>query len=66
MKTLSDDSLMPFGKHKGIMMMNVPASYLHWLWTNGKKYETKTCSVAAYIEENLEGLKMEYTDGIWD
>ena len=34
---LCDSDPMPFGKHKGIPMQDVPASYLHWLWANGKK-----------------------------
>lgn len=29
---LTDESLMPFGKHKGEKMANVPASYLLWLY----------------------------------
>ena len=28
METLKDDSLMPFGIHKGTKMANVPADYL--------------------------------------
>lgn len=61
---LNDTDPMPFGKHKGIPMQDVPAAYLHWLWVNGKK-ESKTCPVASYIKENLTALKQEYPDGIW-
>jgi hypothetical protein len=32
-KTLTDADRMPFGKHKGLKMQEVPAQYLHWLWT---------------------------------
>lgn len=56
---------MPFGKHKDEMMQDVPASYLHYLWTHGKESETKTCAVADYIARNLEALKLEHKDGIW-
>jgi uncharacterized protein (DUF3820 family) len=62
--TLSDLSPMPFGKFKGKPMQDVPASYFHWLWSNGKK-DDKQCEVAAYIRENLNALRKEFTDGIW-
>lgn len=46
---------MPFGKYKDVLMANVPASYLIWLYDNGK------CSVdvKSYIVENLDALKLE-------
>jgi len=49
---LEDSDSMPFGKYKGESMDSIPASYLHWLWTNGKKHECKTCPVAGYIKNN--------------
>lgn len=62
----TDTSPMPFGKHKGEMMQDVPASYLHWLWTEGEmKHQTKTDAVADYIYRNLNALKQEYPNGIW-
>jgi len=61
---LSDLCPMPFGKHKGEPMQDVPASYLHWLWSNGKQSD-KSCPVAAYIRENINALKQEHPDGIW-
>lgn len=64
MTKLRDIDKMPFGMHKGIRMQDVPASYLHWLWTSGKKEDT-VCPVAAYIKQNLLALKKEYPDGIW-
>ncbi len=65
MKPLLGTDPMPFGKHKGIPMSDVPASYLHYLWTNGMKQQTKFDPVAAYIQENLSALKQEHKDGIW-
>lgn len=65
MKTLEDTDPMPFGLHKGIPMQDVPAKYLHYLWTNGMKSETKTSNVADYISRNIQALKQEYKDGIW-
>lgn len=61
---LTDDSLMPFGKHKGIPMSDVPVGYLHWLWNNGAK--NQQTSIAVYIRENLTALKLEDEDLIWD
>ena len=61
---LSDTDKMPFGKYKGQPMQDVLASYLHWLWTNGKEHD-KQCPVADYIRRNLTALQQEYPDGIW-
>lgn len=63
-ETLQDHSFMPFGKHKGVRMMDVPVSYLHYLWHNGMKSETT--SVADYIRKNINVLKEEDEDLIWD
>ena len=59
-----DFDLMPFGKYQGVPMQDVPASYLHWLWVNGKK-EDKLCPVADYIRKNITALMQEHEDGIW-
>jgi uncharacterized protein (DUF3820 family) len=55
MATLTDNSPMPFGKHKGEKMANVPAAYLMWL------YDENKCNreVREYIEDNLDVLKEE-------
>jgi uncharacterized protein (DUF3820 family) len=63
MKELDDLDPMPFGKHRGIPMQDVPARYLHWLWTNGADKEKS--QVADYIRRNLNALKIDYPDGIW-
>lgn len=62
---LTDLSPMPFGKHKGEKMQDVPASYFHWLWTNGKSSD-ENCPVADYIRRSLSALKLEHKDGIWE
>lgn len=62
---LEDLSPMPFGKHKGTPMQDVPASYLHYLWQNGLRTDTAN-PVADYIQRNLSALKREHPDGIWD
>ena len=64
MMELKDTDLMPFGKHRGAPMQDVPASYLHWLWSNGKEHD-KQCPVADYIRRNLGALSRENEDAIW-
>jgi len=63
-KPLEDTDLMPFGKHKGVPMEEVPASYFHWLWTNGKENETQ-CPVHDYIKRSMSALQQEKPDLIW-
>jgi len=48
----------------GYQMQDVPASYFHWLWTNGKDKDMR-CPVADYIRRNLAVLESEHPDGIW-
>ena len=64
MNQLKDTDPMPFGKYSGKPMQDVPASYLFWLWTNGKEAD-KFCPVADYIRRNIDALKQEHPDGIW-
>ena len=66
MKELQDLDKMPFGQYAGMPMQDVPARYLHYLWANGLKSQTKTSQVADYIKRNLEALKKEHPDGIWN
>lgn len=57
-------------------MQDVPASYFHYLWTNGLSrvrpydkagnlYPNNEAQVADYIRRNLAALKKEHPDGIW-
>ncbi len=55
MNKLTDNDPMPYGKHKGEKLANVPAQYLLWLYTNDKA----TPEVKQYIEDNKEELKQE-------
>lgn len=63
--TLADNSPMPFGKHKGTDMEDVPAAYLIYLWDENKtKYESKQLNtdmmnVMDYINENMDVLAVE-------
>lgn len=56
---LTDTDPMPFGKHKGVPMQDVPAKYLLWLHNEG-------CSnllVANYIHNSMDAIKMEIEEG---
>ncbi|WP_281167194.1 putative quorum-sensing-regulated virulence factor [Proteiniphilum acetatigenes] len=46
---------MPWGKHKGEKMGNVPAEYLMWLYDNDKCDK----AVKDYIEDNLDVIQVE-------
>lgn len=51
----TDDSLMTFGKYQGQKLANVPASYLMWLFDNGRAYP----DLKKYILENKDALQKE-------
>lgn len=59
---LTDEDIMPFGKHKGKRMADVPASYLAWL--RGQNCENR--AVMGYIENSWEAIKKECPDTIFD
>ena len=50
---LKDDSLMPYGKHKGKKMKDIPASYLLWLFTS-RNYNNE---VKRYILNNMAAIE---------
>lgn len=52
---MTDNSIMPFGKHQGEKLANVPAKYLLWLYKENKCYG----ELKKYIEENMDVLKSE-------
>jgi uncharacterized protein (DUF3820 family) len=52
---MTDESLFPFGEHKGKKLANVPASFLFWLYMNEKCYG----ELKDYIEDNLDIIKFE-------
>lgn len=68
--TLNDQSRMPFGKHKGKAMEDVPADYLLWLWdetdmhNREKQYTEDGFAVHDYIKENFASLETECKDRI--
>lgn len=52
---------MPIGKYKGTAMIDVPASYLIWISDNPNGYgrHPEGKKVLAYIEDNMDALKLE-------
>ena len=52
---MKDTDKMPFGKYKDQPMVNVPGSYLIWLYDNGKCYG----DLKKYIEDNMDVFKKE-------
>jgi uncharacterized protein (DUF3820 family) len=52
---MDDNSIMPFGLHKGKKLANVPDHYLKWLYTQGNV----SGALKQYIEDNAISLKIE-------
>lgn len=52
---LTDESLMPFGKHKGEKLANVPARYLLFIRENFDLHD----NLKKYIDKNKDVLQAE-------
>ncbi len=52
---LTDESIMPWGVHKGKKLANVPDHYLKWLYDNNKCHG----ALKEYIEDNAEIIGVE-------
>lgn len=50
-----DTDKMPFGKYKGKLLQDVPASYLMWLHDEGCSNEM----LSNYIHNSMDAIKME-------
>ena len=57
---LEDGSRMPWGKHAGTRMVDVPASYLLRMYDLGTLFGP----VRVYVEENLDVLREEAGKGV--
>jgi uncharacterized protein (DUF3820 family) len=57
---MKDTTLMPFGKHKGKPLANVPPDYLLYLLQSNVKDP-----LLSYIKENFEVLKSTCTDKMY-
>ena len=54
---MNDDDPMPFGKHKGRKMSEVPARYLDWL--RDQDWLAQWPDVRSYVEDNETVLDEE-------
>ncbi len=52
---VADTFIMPFGKHKGEKIVNVPAEYLLFMFESNKLFGT----TKQYVSENLDVLRKE-------
>jgi hypothetical protein len=55
---LKDTDIMPFGKHKGAQLKDVPASYLLWLYEQMRR-DNFNVKLAYYIDEHTKQLNQE-------
>lgn len=56
---LNDDSPMPFGKHKGTKMANVPAKYLAWAKEKMYANNDMARAVLKYVWSNWDAIQSE-------
>ena len=61
---MTDDSLMPFGKHEGVKMANVPDQYLIWFFKENKVAFNTQMGRQLMKPERLE--VMEYIEDSFD
>jgi uncharacterized protein (DUF3820 family) len=68
MNELTDKSPMPFGKHEGILMGEVPARYLDWFAGECKRDEASDDALAVldYIKRNRDAIDSELDDPVFD
>ncbi len=57
---LTDDDLMPFGKHKGERLEDMPADYFLYLWNEGVEH----VGLRGYIIHSFDALVQERPDKI--
>lgn len=57
---LTDQSIINFGQYKGRKLVNVPGTYLLWVYENVEGHGL----LKKYIKDNLEILKQERQDEI--
>lgn len=53
----TDDTLMPWGKHKGTKMIEVPGDYLYWL--SEQKWILDWPGLHAYLKKNADIIEEE-------
>jgi len=64
---MDDETPMPFGKHKGTAMANVPATYLLWLFdqigNDAARLTGWNHDIYVYVNSNMDALQKEVCDG---
>ena len=58
LKKLTDNDLMPFGKHKGVKLANLPADYLFYMYDADELFG----AIKEYVEDNYEALEKEISE----
>lgn len=56
---MTDNSTMPFGKYSGKKMIDVPATYLKFIYENGYVTMHKFNRVYNYIKDNMDAIEKE-------
>lgn len=59
MTNFNDESRMPFGKHKGVKLKDVPAGYLCWLYGEMEGKKDWQGPLFTYLKDNLKVLEKE-------
>jgi len=64
----TDNTPMPYGRHEGVKLANVPAHYLIWLHDSISQDSKINMSLTnkmllKYIKENMDVLKQEVKNG---
>lgn len=54
---MTDQSIMPFGAHKGKQLADVPDSYFLWLWHQDWFAANKSSELYLYVKGNLDTIK---------
>lgn len=64
MEDYNDETIMPFGKHKGEKLVDVPDDYLLWFWGENKEaYKQQGGStLGAYQHRLMDYISDSFTD----
>ncbi len=54
---MTDESIMPFGVHKGKALADVPDAYFLWLWRQEWFARDRRSELYNYIKENMDAIK---------
>ncbi|MBK3516685.1 putative quorum-sensing-regulated virulence factor [Carboxylicivirga marina] len=57
-----DNDEMPFGKHRGTKMANVPAQYLKYIYDEGIVSIKRWNDVYWYIRDNMDAIEKELNE----